>query len=980
LLREQVRKRQIKRQSTDAQRQHGAEEDPTRDDSEEGSDSSDDQAWPSSSKDADAGSPLPGRLRRARRLSPSTATHSGTNAPEVRAVTPGAISSSDSFYDAALSPESGSSSPERLVSMLSLDDAPDDGLDEQDALGSRRMSEDGGLTNWLRVSPRPSEMASSATLRQDALDGQRYRDYSPAGARDSSSPARTPSTARTQSAEWGPGMYQSPDSSISSVPTLDSPLPSPTSPNASFMPSLTSPTASRMFVKPSDGYHRVARYSALPPPRPTPSMPPPPPPKDLPDSRSSGAADRGRTRSQSLSQAALDMDAQDGRDAGHAGRSTSQTPSYRSRDGSSSLQPPSTRPAISRRSSSSSGSGAPLPPTKEEDAPPQTPPKLEPSSLGPNGTIRGRPRGATVGAVPAASSPSSAGRFSVQARARPRSMLCNEMVVPGLEGVARSEEDHDGSDDPSALLGVQAGDSSSTPAGSSPVDNSGQSEAPSAATRTSLATTAPSLSGSAPDKSRTGLSGGDGELNARQNQQLRRSVALAVGGPSAHTADSTERSASSSSTPASSAGAALSAAGGTGTSSAPGGAATPAGSASAGARSRSGSTASLLQQVQHPPKSHASFVIAVVGHQGAGKTTVIKKGLRQFGLSKPNVLSEKIASHSTICIVDQEQRTIEVLEIDASVLLNGPSKRFAWPKFLPHIDAIILCYDAAQISSFRGMSELLENFAMHSLSTVMLACKSESFPKAVDPYYASDMAAVYNVGLAECSDQSEEGKKRMRDCFSYLVKEVAKARAGRKAAFDPAAHQLQQLHGSASTTGPGSSSRKMSDATTASLDSSRTSSASQQNSPALSSAGYSSSNENPGFSRATQGAAQSSGHDVRNTARKLSDATTMSVDAPSLTGSNSEDEAALQQSISKAQLGLQSAKTAGGYVSIEELWEKLFFAAVSGDDERFLLMFMVFYRGFARPIELLRQLVARFDALSSSERSDGVMIRFSLMR
>lgn len=43
-------------------------------------------------------------------------------------------------------------------------------------------------------------------------------------------------------------------------------------------------------------------------------------------------------------------------------------------------------------------------------------------------------------------------------------------------------------------------------------------------------------------------------------------------------------------------------------------------------------------------------------------------------------------------------------------------------------------------------------------------------------------------------------------------------------------------------------------------------------------------------------------------------------------------------------------------------------------------MFMVFYRGFARPIDLLRQMVSRFESLASSEPSDGVMIRFSLMR
>ena len=41
---------------------------------------------------------------------------------------------------------------------------------------------------------------------------------------------------------------------------------------------------------------------------------------------------------------------------------------------------------------------------------------------------------------------------------------------------------------------------------------------------------------------------------------------------------------------------------------------------------------------------------------------------------------------------------------------------------------------------------------------------------------------------------------------------------------------------------------------------------------------------------------------------------------------------------------------------------------------------MVFYRGFAKPIDLLSQLISRFEALADSEEIDGLMIRFSLMR
>lgn len=244
---------------------------------------------------------------------------------------------------------------------------------------------------------------------------------------------------------------------------------------------------------------------------------------------------------------------------------------------------------------------------------------------------------------------------------------------------------------------------------------------------------------------------------------------------------------------------------------------------------------------------------------------------------------------------------------------------------------------------------LPENFSISNLSTVMLACKSEIFPKAVDPYYASDMAAVYNVGLAECTVESEEGKKRMRDCFSYLVKEVAKSRNGRQKRGNSA-----QQSPSASPAGAASASSSQGpddDASTRSLKSISSQGSLASSTRDRNNSGASSTTDSipvtqgergtflnglPGepFSPSSAHPQSSHGgaHGQGRSMRKLSDATTTS-EVPSLTGSNSEDEAALQHVMTQAKLGLQSAKAAGGYVSIDELWDKLFFAGVSGNGE-----------------------------------------------
>lgn len=541
---------------------------------------------------------------------------------------------------------------------------------------------------------------------------------------------------------------------------------------------------------------------------------------------------------------------------------------------------------FSRRRSSVLPPAAPHPTTPLPSTPSSFSHPISPVTLGPNGTIRGgRPRGATVGAVPGA-------HGNVRPRIRPRSLLSNELLL--------------------------AGNDISISSVSTKFNLSSSTSSESSAMRTSSI------------------------LPSYPTEEFLHSATLT-------------------STPSSSAAS-------IGSSSAIGDASGSKASLAVESRSRSGSGTGLLQHIQSRPRSQANFVIAVVGHKSSGKSTVIRKGLRQFGLSKPTVVSDRITSHSTICIVDQKERTIEVLEMDASVLLNGPSRRFAWPRSLPYIDAAILCYDASQISSFRGMSELLENFAMNQLSTVMLACKSEISPKAVDPYYASDMASVYNVGLAECSVQSEEGKKRMRDCFSYLVKEVAKGRA------------TMRISETGSTSGPATRTpiSPLAAQSVSNKDSSTMNAVSPDYVPHPSSDSGHTGNRSPSSSTAAPSIHMRDRQSVisrKKFDRKMSDVTIGSIEAGS-----EEDGGAFQQSINRAQLGLQSAKSVGGYVSIEELWDKLFFSAVSGNDDRFLHMFMTFFRGFARPIDLLNQIVVRFDALARGEKSDGVMIRYSLMK
>ncbi len=186
----------------------------------------------------------------------------------------------------------------------------------------------------------------------------------------------------------------------------------------------------------------------------------------------------------------------------------------------------------------------------------------------------------------------------------------------------------------------------------------------------------------------------------------------------------------------------------------------------------------------------------------------------------------------------------------------------------------------------------------------MLACKSEMHPKAVDPYQASEMAAVYNVGLAECSSQTEEGKKRMRDCFSYLVKEVAKARVGRS-----------KRANSVAMSRPG---QAMS--STGNLTKSMAESTAMASSDSLRSRGDSVTSSQPDSNATSQDTVSMLGGSGPAGSTDKLDSPTSSV-----TNASTGEPTTIRRGRHAPGYG------GSGYVIIEDLWDKFFFAAVSGN-------------------------------------------------
>ncbi|KZW02159.1 hypothetical protein EXIGLDRAFT_481381 [Exidia glandulosa HHB12029] len=202
--------------------------------------------------------------------------------------------------------------------------------------------------------------------------------------------------------------------------------------------------------------------------------------------------------------------------------------------------------------------------------------------------------------------------------------------------------------------------------------------------------------------------------------------------------------------------------------------------------------AAINTDLVHRPTRHHDYVIAVVGAAGCGKSTVIGKGLGSWGFISETPLGLTIGpagSGGRIEIIarethvsgsqsqssQQQMQSVQVLEVDTG-LLDTPTLG-AWPVGMPlPLDGALVCYDASNPASFVLVPQLLRGFHAMGLSTVLLACKSEVSPKAVTPQRASEFTAPYNIGLVEISSETESGRRKMRDCFNWLMKAISRAR------------------------------------------------------------------------------------------------------------------------------------------------------------------------------------------------------------
>jgi len=140
--------------------------------------------------------------------------------------------------------------------------------------------------------------------------------------------------------------------------------------------------------------------------------------------------------------------------------------------------------------------------------------------------------------------------------------------------------------------------------------------------------------------------------------------------------------------------------------------------------------------IQQPPPTSADYVIAVVGHEGVGKSTVIRRAIKTWGGSQP-VTTHTHNGHASAfistewfnrCLTPAVSSSfaqikaggklpydckVEFVEVNLKALdLSGVSQ--VWPSAMSQVSGAILCYDADRRDTLRGLSEALREFEPQS--------------------------------------------------------------------------------------------------------------------------------------------------------------------------------------------------------------------------------------------------------------------------
>ncbi|GBC06792.1 hypothetical protein RclHR1_07040015 [Rhizophagus clarus] len=168
-----------------------------------------------------------------------------------------------------------------------------------------------------------------------------------------------------------------------------------------------------------------------------------------------------------------------------------------------------------------------------------------------------------------------------------------------------------------------------------------------------------------------------------------------------------------------------------------------------------------------------TYVIALIGKPTVGKSTIVRTGLNNLTPIKNIGVEQDILRTPTFASeieVDDQEYPVEVLEIQENVFdMKAPLQ---WPKELPEIDGILVCYDVTSRESIANIAWLLSAFKEFQIPTILAACKAdcELSKRKVDASFGPKLGDLFHIGFVELNTRSDSGIQKIHDVFSMLLR------------------------------------------------------------------------------------------------------------------------------------------------------------------------------------------------------------------
>ncbi|KAM0756403.1 ras GEF [Meredithblackwellia eburnea MCA 4105] len=398
-----------------------------------------------------------------------------------------------------------------------------------------------------------------------------------------------------------------------------------------------------------------------------------------------------------------------------------------------------------------------------------------------------------------------------------------------------------------------------------------------------------------------------------------------------------------------------------------------------------------LQSEGRNRAKRAEFTIAVVGPRNVGKSTVIRKGIR--GPTRPSVVKEdengnRATSYTSNFQISGLSRTLETLEIDSG-LLQFNSEGVIWPSELPACEGIMVCFDAQDPNAVPPLLALLQAFWTRGsgIPTIVLACKANpSGENAVDLTETAAKCNPFGPGIVSLDGGVDDKGAKMKSCINYVVRQIIEARGeirptsslGGAGDLVSGSHPeiTRVANALPSTTAPPQSPAVLS--TDPSRDSTSGLSFDNPFSAAL-----------PSRSESSNGRPVSLGLEVVQEAPIGEN--------PTFTGSPTQPDtqqselpqpfptrpppSTTQETLDNLdKLNKTKSSALDLHFSREDMIDKFLFASVTGNDETYVTLFLIVYRRFVRPYDVVSKLIQRFEFVAGRLKTDPLLSRFAQMK